>query len=637
MESEKKEEQPKNENPEPVLAAPKPETEQDKSDKNEEKALKEKIEDNNNILLLLDGGKIVDENYDRNKVLFDENDDQLSRKIPLYYDEDKYVQVIKKKEAEKGKGDESSESESDDEDDFPGMIIGNVKKKSNRLGFTNTRFLEINSQKGTFKRYKNTKDYPKTPNEAISLKSINSVKRIPKEEDKDYFELELTFTKGEKSGDPKKDEKKVISYMITHEECRNKWNECLSILCRWAVKGEPMPHVNKRKVLFIDDETGIVQEFIKRKKKVDPLEANKVSLKKFKIFEEIDRDEFGTTFRVVQKKTEQVFAMKVMNKEYLIKQRYLHCTINELDIMQVLNGFPFCTDVHYAWQSPNYLYIVTDYCEGGDFTNIKTINNIKLFFAEVLCAIEYFQCKNIIYRDLRPSNILLDEEGHIKINNFYFSKKIQEAETKKRAFSFCGTPRYFSPELVNEEGVDVKCNIYALGLLLFELTTGVPAFRASNMTELIEKIKNNQINYGEAEIYGEVKEFLETILVKNPEERLSVEDLKNHPYFKDINFVKVMLKSYGPIKVEKKGAAKEKEDDDEKEKEEQTPKETKETTQSKNLSPKMTFNDFKDDKKEFMRYVVKDFYFVKKEHLKDLVVKKKHPPITNKEILEKIK
>lgn len=614
--------------PIPAEAEPTASEKKEKKEETEKNQIKEKIIDNNNVTLYLDGGKIVDENYDKNKINIESDDDMLTRKIPSYYDEDKYIITIKQKpkDAKKKTEEEEEISDSDDDEDaFPSKIIGNVKKKSNRIGFINSRFLEIDSLKGTFKRYKTSKDYPQHPNEVISLKAINSVRRIQKEDDKDYYELELTFT-NEK-------EKKVILYRINHEECRDKWNECLSILCRWAVRGEEMPHVNKHKILFIDDDMGAVQEIIRSSKKQTPEEESKVSLKKFKILEEIGRDEFGTIYKVLQKKTEQVYAMKVMSKDYLISKKHLHCVINEFEIMQALNGFPFVSDLHYAFQTANYLYLITDYCEGGDFTNIKSVNNLKLFFSEVICAIEHFQSKNIIYRDLKPESILLDEEGHIKINNFYLAKRVEQGE-KARAYSFCGTPRYFSPEMMSEEGVTEKSDIYGIGLLIYEFVTGVPAFKADTIEELVKKIKNNEINFAEGEMYGEVKELVESILVKNPEERPSIEDIKNHPYLREMNFVKVMLKSYGPIKVEKQVKPKE---------EEKTTTKTEGEEKEKNVikqdfrAPRITIKEIKDDRRELMRNSVKDFYFVKKEHLKDLVVKHTNPPITNKEILDKFK
>lgn len=598
------------------------ENEGKKEDKKEDNQIKQKILSGNNVTLILEGDAIIAEKEDNNV---------LTRKIPSYQDEDKFLIKEKQSTNEKKQNEEDSSDDSDDDDDkLPFRIIGNVKKKSERLGFINERFLEIDPIKGTYNRYKSSKDYPTIPNETIPIKTIHSVRRLEKEENKDYYELELTFTKSDEKGG----QKKVVIYRITHEECRDKWFEFLSLLCRCAVRGDPLPKINKHKILFIDDQMGVIQEMVQNDKiKAD---AGKVSLKKFKILQLIGYDEFGTIYKVMQKKTERIFSMKVISKDYIISKKYLHWVINELDVMKLLNGFSFISDLHFAFQTANYLYIVTDYCENGNLTNIKSVNNLKLLFAEVILAIEYIHSKGYVYRDLRPENTFLDSEGHIKLCDFYLAKS--GLTGKERAKSFCGAPRYLSPEMFGSQGVDQKSDIYSIGLLIYELVTGKPAYSENNVEELYKNIKENKVNLIDSEIFGEVKDLLQLILVKEPEERISLEEMKTHPYFKEINFVKVMLKDYGPIIIQKKNGDKENEPGLKETATDDSIQLNINTIKESSEKEKITIEQMKKDQKKEIKITVKDFYFVKEEHIKEIEETQSNVQTTlNKEIFGKIK
>ena len=353
-----------------------------------------------------------------------------------------------------------------------------------------------------------------------------------------------------------------------------------------------------------------------------------MDLKKFKILGLLGVGGFGTVFKVQHILTEKIYAMKVMNKNYIIKKKYLHYIVSEFEIMKSLAGFPFVLDLHYCFQSANYLYLVIDYCPNGDFTKLKSINNLKLFFAEVILAFEHIHNHNIIYRDLKPENILLDSTGHIRVCDFNLAKA---GMTKnKRADSFCGSPLYFSPEMVLGKGVDYRCDIYGIGLLMYELVTGMPAFNAKDIKSLYELIKKNQIDFKVSGLHGDIKDLIEKILVKDPDQRIELEDMKKHPYFKDIDFDKVLKKEYGQIITEKN--SKEKKDKNEKDKENKIlTEEEKEKREYKKFKlqqqkldenkeytvfdGKVSLKEMVLDTKRVMKNLVREFYYVKKEDI----------------------
>ena len=423
------------------------EKEETKEDKNKNKI----IEENKNIA--------TDRNY---------SVDIMTKQFKAHNDDDKYlVQLDEDKELEniinENKYNNSSDEDDDeDEETFPFRIIGDVQKKGETLGKFNHRYLEIDSVKGILKRYKSSKEYPRRPLEIIPIKNLKSLKKLVKDINKDCYDFELIFSvsKGSKTED------KTQIYRVRHVESRNKWYDSLLSLWKYLVKGEKIPKINNHKLEFVDDQAGIIQE-IKQHNDKSKVKTGKVTLRNFKILGMLGVGGFSTVYKVQHIMTEKIYAMKVMNKNYIILKKYLHYVVSEFEIMKSLSGFPFVLDLHYCFQSANYLYMIIDYCPNGDFTNLRCINNIKLFFAEVILAFEHIHKHNTVYRDLKPENIILDEGGHIKICDFNLAKSGVTKE--KKANSFCGSPMYLSPDMLTGNGVDQRCDIYGIGLIIYEL------------------------------------------------------------------------------------------------------------------------------------------------------------------------
>jgi len=387
---------------------------------------------------------------------------------------------------------------------------------------------------------------------------------------------------------------------------------------------------------------GINQEIkqSKNKNRGKKDDKNHVYFRNFKILDILGVGGFGTVFKVQHYLTEKIYAMKVMNKNFIIQRKYLHYVVGEFEIMKMLSGFPFVLDLHYCFQSANYLYMVIDICPGGDFTDIKYINNFKLFLAEVILAFEHIHNHHVVYRDLKPENILLDETGHIKVCDFNLAKA--NVSKEKRATSFCGSPIYLSPEMLDPEGVDQRADIYGIGLLIYEIVTGKMAYMADNLNQLYEKIKANKINFNRPELKGDLKDLLKKILVADPDKRISLEEIKRHPYFSDISFLKVFKKEYGPIIIKKKDKSEIDENDpqkifsknilqqqneeenkndgdkikDEKKSEDEFKAQQKKLDADKEysfLDGKISVREMKKDQKRAMKNYVREFYYVKKE------------------------
>ena len=588
---------------------------------------KDNIEDQNPENLNVDDylfNEDESENYKYNKEYIDDDEDLHSKRLTARNNNEEYLMLEKDNDEENNKdvlGEYKQEDDNDDEEEelFPFRMVGDAKKKSNLLGEYNYRYLELDAVKGLFKRYYSSKEYPKKPKEIIDIKNFKLLKKL--KVIKEFYDLEITYIKTNKKG---KKTQYIENYRFRHQECRNKWFDSLLLIWKSLVKGIPVK-ITKNILSFVDDRLGIVQEIGRGNKHNKNKKKPKIDFKKFKILSLLGVGGFGTVFKVRHILTDKIYAMKVMNKNYIIQKKYLHYVVSEFEIMKSLGGFPFVLDLHYCFQTANFLYLIIDYCPNGDFTKLLSVNNPKLFFAEMVLAFEYIHNKGIIYRDLKPENILLDDTGHIKICDFNLAKA---GMTKnKRADSFCGSPLYFSPEMVLNQGVNFTCDIYGIGLIMYEIIVGYTAYDANNIQELYEKIKKNKINFNVPQLKGDAKDLIMKMCAKNPDDRISLEDAKKHRYFKDIDFDKVLNKEYGRIETVKRDKKKRKKDAL---LEKMSPKEREDFERKRFLehqreldedetlnvtNGKITLKEMMLDQPRHMKNRVRAFYYVKKEDI----------------------
>ena len=427
-----------------------------------------------------------------------------------------------------------------EEENLPFKIVGDIQKKGEIFGFFNYRYLELDLIKGLIKRYENRKNYPKNPMETIPIVSLTSLKKLKKIDE--FYPFEIIFQKNGKL--------KTQIYRVRHNDSREKWFDYLLIIYNHLKKNIPIRKIDNQKLLFIDDHVGAIQSITSKDKKKEKEE--KISLKNFKILDVLGSGGFGTVYKVKEILTDKIYAMKVMNKNTIIIKKYFHYIMSEYEILKILSGCPFVLDIYYCFQSANYLYMVIDLCSNGDLTKLTYINNPKLLCSELILGIEYIHKHHIIYRDLKPENILLDSEGHIKICDFNLAKK--DIYNKKRANSFCGSPMYLSPEMLGINGVSFKADIYQIGLIIYEIYTQEIAFQYNDINLIYDNIRKNKINFNHEKILSEpyLKDLLMKILVIDENKRYTIEQIKKHIFFKDINWKDVYNKKCGNIKTNKK-------------------------------------------------------------------------------------
>ena len=175
--------------------------------------------------------------------------------------------------------------------------------------------------------------------------------------------------------------------------------------------------------------------------------------------------------------------MKTLKKDMILRKGQTTNTKVERMILERLNH-PFIVKLHYAFQTPERLYFVIDFLNGGElFFHLRkemkfNEDRTRFYAAEILLALECLHSNGIIYRDLKPENVILDSEGHIKLTDFGLSKL--QITGDKMAYTFCGTPEYLAPEIVKGVGHNQAVDYWSLGLMIYEMLSGINPFKLKN-------------------------------------------------------------------------------------------------------------------------------------------------------------
>ena len=269
----------------------------------------------------------------------------------------------------------------------------------------------------------------------------------------------------------------------------------------------------------------------------------------------LGRGSFGEVLLVRLKASKKLYAMKILNKNLLkIKGQQAH-TMTERNLMVKINS-PFIVNIKSAFQDDTKLYIVSEFMQGGDmfyhmhdgqiiiFNNEKT----KFYIMELVLSLEALHNHKMVYRDLKPENILLDSKGHVKLTDFGLSKILDEGNDK--AFTICGTPQYLAPEILLRKGYDKAVDWWSLGCVMYEMLSGKLPYAIKRGAKMSIKIYDQEVQYPNS-MNKDAKDFIQKLLTINPSERLGsgpngIEDIKNHPFFKGINWKDAEMQKIKP-------------------------------------------------------------------------------------------
>ncbi|KAM4636482.1 cGMP-dependent protein kinase 1 isoform 2-T2 [Discoglossus pictus] len=270
-----------------------------------------------------------------------------------------------------------------------------------------------------------------------------------------------------------------------------------------------------------------------------------LKLTDFNIIDTLGVGGFGRV-ELVQLKSDEVktFAMKILKKRHIVDTRQQEHIRSEKQIMQGAHS-DFIVRLYRTFKDSKYLYMLMEACLGGELWTILRDrgsfedSTTRFYTACVVEAFAYLHSKGIIYRDLKPENLILDHRGYAKLVDFGFAKKIGFG---KKTWTFCGTPEYVAPEIILNKGHDISADYWSLGILMYELLTGSPPFsgpdpmktyniilRGIDMIEFPKKITKNAAN------------LIKKLCRDNPSERLGnlkngVKDIQKHKWFEGFNW-----------------------------------------------------------------------------------------------------
>jgi protein kinase A len=218
-------------------------------------------------------------------------------------------------------------------------------------------------------------------------------------------------------------------------------------------------------------------------------------LSDFELKETLGTGTFGRVRLVRHKIHDKYFALKVLKKQEVIKMKQVDHIMQEASVLSEINH-PFVVNMLRGFQDDHRLYILLEYVVGGEmFTHLRKAGKFplavaKFYTGEVMLALEYLHSKHIIYRDLKPENLLLDANGNVKITDFGFAKKVIE-----RTFTLCGTPEYLAPEIIQNKGHGKPVDWWAFGILLYEMLVGYPPFFDESPFRIYEKILEGRLQF----------------------------------------------------------------------------------------------------------------------------------------------
>ena len=330
-----------------------------------------------------------------------------------------------------------------------------------------------------------------------------------------------------------------------------------------------LSNVNPSKLNIIKKEL-FEQEKIKFRKS-----REKQTITEYKPISIIGRGAFGEVFVCMKKDTEEIVAIKKIKKDLLIQKNQVIHIINEQRLMSNIKS-PWIVELKASFQENDYLYLVMEYCPGGDLMNLLITKDIlsekeaKFYLAELILAIESIHKFDCIHRDIKPDNILIDSDGHIKLSDFGLSKiseKIFEENnnninndaniyTHNKNYSCVGTAFYVAPEVLNKTGYDKEIDWWSAGIIFYEMLVGYSPFCSKETSEVCYKVMNWKKfleipKKAKMNMSDEAQDLIYK-MINNKNIRLGkngVDEIKKHPFFGDIdwNNVRKMKAPFIPL------------------------------------------------------------------------------------------
>ena len=313
---------------------------------------------------------------------------------------------------------------------------------------------------------------------------------------------------------------------------------------------------------FPEKEKQEIQKEIQMKEKQRIIKIReKMSIFDYESLNIIGRGAFGEVHICRNKKTGEIVAIKKIKKEVLFQKNQIRHTRDEQDFLSKIKS-PWIVELKASFQQGDFLYLIMEYLPGGDFMglliekDVLTEEQARFYVCELILAIESVHKLNCIHRDIKPDNILIDKNGHIKLSDFGLSKVpdslskedfVNENASKNghsRNFSCVGTAYYVAPEVLEKKGYNEEIDWWSLGVIFYEMLVGYAPFYSNKTPDICYKILHYQkyLQFPEHVHISNTAKDLITKLLTNSSTRLGkkgADEIKAHPFFHGINWKKI--------------------------------------------------------------------------------------------------
>jgi len=243
-------------------------------------------------------------------------------------------------------------------------------------------------------------------------------------------------------------------------------------------------------------------------------------------------------------------ALKIMKKSEVIRLKQVEHVKAEVGILSQIEH-PFVVNLLTTFQDDKRLFLLLEFVNGGElFSYLRREGRLpdpeaQFYSGEIVLAFAYLHSKHIIYRDLKPENLLIDCEGHVKITDFGFAKVVED-----RTWTLCGTPEYLAPEIIQSKGHGKPVDWWAIGILIFEMLAGYPPFFDENPFGIYQKVLAGRIEFPR-HFDVKAKDLIKRLLVRETGKRLGclkagAEDLKKHKWYKGMDWDLLLNRTIHP-------------------------------------------------------------------------------------------